>query len=121
MSQEARPELSVIIKTYDFILWLLPTIDKFPRVRKFTLGDQIEKTSLDTLRLLIRAKYRREARPVLEEANIGLNELRFLLRLAKDLHCLSIKSYGFASEQIDGIGRELGGWMKSYAGGGEGG
>jgi hypothetical protein len=27
---------------YRFLLWLIPTIDKFPRSQKFVLGDRIE-------------------------------------------------------------------------------
>ena len=32
-------ELSAITKCYDLILWLVPKLDKFPRTRKFTLGE----------------------------------------------------------------------------------
>ena len=34
-------ELSAITKCYDLILWLVPKLDKFPRTRKFTLGDRM--------------------------------------------------------------------------------
>jgi hypothetical protein len=35
------------------------------------------------------------------------------MRLAKDLQCLKINSYGFASKSIDEIGRLVGGWLRS--------
>ena len=38
------------------------------------------------------------------------------MRLAKDLQCLKVNSYGFASKAIDDIGRQLGGWLRSRPG-----
>jgi hypothetical protein len=35
------------------------------------------------------------------------------MRLAKDLHCLKVHSYGFVSKAIDEIGRLVGGWLRS--------
>ena len=39
---------------------------------------------------LITAKYTRQKRDLLERANLGLEILRFQMRLAKDLPCLRI-------------------------------
>jgi hypothetical protein len=44
---------------------------------------------------------------------LTLEVLRFQMRLAKDLHCLKVKSYGHAGKSIDQIGRLVGGWLKS--------
>lgn len=30
-----------------FVLWLIPTVEKFPRNQKFLLGDRIQTTALD--------------------------------------------------------------------------
>ena len=38
---------------YRFILWLVPTVEKFPRSQKFLLGDRIQSTALDVLERLI--------------------------------------------------------------------
>jgi hypothetical protein len=38
------------------------------------------------------------------------------LRLAKDLPCLKVDSYGFAAKAIDEIGKLVGGWLKSSGG-----
>ena len=35
------------------------------------------------------------------------------MRLAKDLQCLKVNSYGFAARAIDEIGRLAGGWLRS--------
>jgi hypothetical protein len=42
-----------------------------------------------------------------------LEILRFQMRLAKDLQCLKVESYGFAAKAIDEIGKLVGGWLKT--------
>jgi len=117
--RKAPEELVVITKTYDFIVWSCRHTSKFPRNHRFVLGERIERNLYDLLALLIRAKYTRERRPLLEQANLVLEILRFQVRLAKDLQCLKTDSYGFAGKSIDEIGRLVGGWLKSSTGGGQ--
>lgn len=38
---------------YRFMLWLVPTVEKFPRSQKFLLGDRVQGTALDVLERLI--------------------------------------------------------------------
>jgi hypothetical protein len=109
-------ELIVITKTYDLILWSCRHTGKFPRNHRFVLGERIERNLYDLLETLIRAKYNRQRQPLLEQANLSLEILRFQMRLAKDLQCLRVESYGFASKAIDEIGRLVGGWLKSGSG-----
>ncbi|MFZ1425349.1 MAG: four helix bundle protein [Geminicoccaceae bacterium] len=40
---------------YRFMLWLIPTVEKFPWSQKFLLGDRIQGTALDVLERLIGA------------------------------------------------------------------
>ena len=44
------------------LLWLIPTLEKFPRSQRFLLGDRIETAALDCLERLIEATYTRERR-----------------------------------------------------------
>jgi len=106
-------ELTVITKAYDLILWSCNHTGKFPRNHRFVLGERIERNLYDLLELLIRAKYSRQRHPLLEQANLVLEILRFQMRLAKDLQCLKVDSYGFAAKAIDEIGKLVGGWLKS--------
>ena len=54
------------------------------------------------------------AAPRIAGASQSLLEiLRFQFRLAKDLQCLKVDSYGFAAKAIDEIGNLVGGWLKS--------
>ena len=60
---------------YQFLLWLVPAIDKFPRNQKFVLGDRIETAALDVLDALIAATYMRGRDRLLADANLGLERL----------------------------------------------
>jgi hypothetical protein len=106
-------ELTVITKTYDLILWSCQHTGKFPRNHRFVLGERIERNLYDLLEILIRAKYTRNRQELLEQANLVLEILRFQMRLAKDLQCVKLNSYGFAAKAIDEIGKVVGGWLRS--------
>ena len=82
---------------YRFLLWLIPVIEKFPRAHKFTVGERIERTALDVLEALIEATYTKERARHLREANLGIEKLRFLLRLAGDLRLLDRSRYEHAA------------------------
>ena len=55
----ARTTGAALEAHYRFILWLVPAVERFPRNRKFLLGDRIQSTALDVLERLIEAKYTR--------------------------------------------------------------
>jgi hypothetical protein len=77
-----QEELVVITKTYDLILWTCNHTGRFPRHHRFSLGDRIERGLYDLLETLIAAKYTRQRTDLLERANLGLEILRFQMRLA---------------------------------------
>jgi 23S rRNA-intervening sequence protein len=106
-------ELTIITKTYDLILWSCNHTSRFPRNHRFVLGERIERNLYTLLETLIRAKYNKSRQRLLEESNLTLEILRFQMRLAKDLQCLKVDSYGFASKSIDEIGRLVGRWLRS--------
>lgn len=53
----AKKPVQIIPKMYDFILWMIRKVDKFPRSQKFVLGDRIESALLDSLSMLVEAQY----------------------------------------------------------------
>jgi hypothetical protein len=97
---------------YRFMLWLIPTVEKFPRSQKFLLGDRIQITALDVLERLIEATYTRARRPALLAANLGIEKLRLLFRLAAEMRYLDQRRYEHAARSLDEVGRLVGGWMK---------
>ena len=109
----ARQTGPALEKAYQFVLWLVPTVEKFPRGQKFLLGDRLQKTAIDMIEGLIEATYTRDRGPVLARVNLLIEKLRYLVRLAKDLKHLDLKRYEFAARSLDEIGRLVGGWMKA--------
>ncbi len=106
----------VVAKTYDFVKWLLPKVENFPRAHKFTVGERLSVQGLDLLGALVEAAYSVRKDELLQTANRKVNSTRYLLRLAKDLKLMTMDSYAFSAEQLDEIGRMVGGWRKSVAG-----
>ena len=110
-ARETGPALDL---HYRFILWLVPTLNRFPRAQRFLLGDRIQRTALDVLESLIEATYQRRRQPHLARANLGIEKLRFLLRLAHDLRHLDRRRYEYAARCLDDTGRKVGAWMKVH-------
>lgn len=113
MSTAARPNVSAVESMYRFVLWLVPVLDGMPRSQKFLLGDRIQTTAMEVLDHLIEAAYSRERAGLLRRANLGLEKLRFWMRMAKDLKLIDFKHYENAARGIDDVGRQVGGWLKS--------
>jgi hypothetical protein len=102
-----------VVKAYDFVLWLLPKVESFPRKHKFTVGERLAANGLDLMMALVEAAYSRDKEELLERANRKVNSTRYLLRLAKDLQLMSVDAYGFSAERLDEIGRMVGGWKRT--------
>lgn len=98
---------------YQLLLWLTPAVEKYPRNFKFTLGDRTMATAIEALDHLIAATYSRDRLARLSAANLALERLRFLMRLASDLRIIDLRRYEHASRLIDDAGRLIGGWIKA--------
>jgi hypothetical protein len=106
---------TIISKAYELLKVSLPIVEKIPRSHKFTLGDRLETHLMDLLELLIEAFYvpRSQKLPILHRGNILLEKIRYLIRLAHDLHFLRNAQYEELSTRLLEIGRMTGGWIKS--------
>ena len=99
---------------YRFLRWLAPAVERFPRSQKFLLGDRIQRTALDVLEALIDATYARQRANHLARANLGIEKLRFLFRLAHDLRYLDSRRYEHAARRLDETGRSIGAWSRTH-------
>ena len=115
MTDNARKTGAAVEAHFQFLMWLVPAIEKFPRTQKFLLGDRIQTTALNVLECLIEATYTRDRKGHLGRANLGIEKLRFFFRLAVELHYLDRKRYAHAARTLDEIGRLIGGWAKAHA------
>ena len=105
----------VVQKAYEFNVWMIQKAGSFPKSYRFTIGDRLVDCVVEILMRLVDAAYSRDKAGILTEVNGALNRLRYLLRLAKDLKLLTLEPYGYAAENVDEIGRMVGGWRKSVA------
>ena len=77
------------------------------------MADRIEVIFLDILELLIEAVYSKERKNVLQKANLRLDQLRFMVRIAKDMKYISLRGYDYFCQSVLEIGRMIGGWKRS--------
>jgi hypothetical protein len=105
-------ELPIIQKTYDLIKWYVPILNRLPRNHRYALGDRMLSGLYDLLDGLIRARFSRQKLTQLEDLNCNLDILRYQTRLLLDFGLISMQRYEYVSQLLNGIGTELGGWIK---------
>ena len=107
-------ESPLFVRTYDFLLWLIPQIQKFPRTYRFTLSERIQRLALNFQDSLVAAgKSKDGARhDNLQQADIQLEQLRLWLRFSRDQNLLTIRQYEHSIRQLKEVGNMLGAWLK---------
>jgi len=107
-------ESPIFVRTYDFILWIIPQVQKFPRQHRFGLAERIQRLALDFQDNLVAAgkSIGEERRSWLKTADIHLEQMRLWLRYSRDLALISIRQYEHAIRLLTEIGRLLGAWIK---------
>ncbi len=111
MSSATVPQ--AVQSCHELLLWLIPQLDKFPRVRRFTLGERIETGLLEVLELLVEAAYSRNKDTPLRRVNLKLELVRHLWRLAHELKVTATRQYEHGARLLDDLGRQIGGWLRS--------
>ncbi len=108
---KGRPQSPIFVKTYDFLLWLIPLTLKFPKSQRFLLAERLSGMALDFYDLILSAimEPKRQAE-LLDEADRMLTKIRLYIRLSYDLHCISMGQFEHAARLTDEIGRLMGGW-----------
>ena len=106
-------ESPLYVKTYDFLFWLIPHVQKFPKAHRFALSERIQRLALDFQDSLVAAgKAKGPARlEWLQQADLQLAQLRVWLRLARDLRAMPVRQYEHAARLVSEIGRLLGAWI----------
>jgi len=107
-------DLHIFQKMYEFLLWLYPTVKKFPKNEKYVLGERIEKTALNVMEGVITSNCEFDKKETLKKTNVELEKLRIFIRLAKDQKLMNFRKYELASKMINEIGKILGGLIKKF-------
>lgn len=109
----------IFTRTYDFISWLIPRTEEFPRNQRFVVTKRLQDAALDFQEHIVRANRRRgRARlELLRQADADLDLVRLYLRLAVRWQWLSEGQYYHASAMVKELGDLLGGWIKQTSSG----
>ncbi len=105
----------VITVAYDFATWAVPAMAKLPRNQRYTLGEKIENKLFDLIDLLIEAQYSKEKSAILKQANLKIEQMRYLFRLCHDLRLINAAAYELSSKYLMNIGMQIGGWLKQQS------
>ncbi|WJQ12742.1 diversity-generating retroelement protein Avd [Geobacillus stearothermophilus] len=108
-----KEDLKVLQKCYDMILYGYTALRQYPKSEKHTLAAETKRSMYELLKLIIRANKRYYKKTTLQDIDIELDNLRYLVRLGNGLGFLPFKKYENWSRLLDELGRMIGGWMKS--------
>lgn len=113
MSQP-HAEMPLFTKTYDFVGWLAPLTNHFPRAHRQTITKRLLDAALDFQETILEANEirRGERLALLKRADGHLAKVRLYLRLAHQWRWITPGQYEHGSRMIAEIGRLLGGWQK---------
>jgi len=110
----SAPEMPIFTRTYDFLAWLLPVTNHFPRAHRHTVTRRLLDAAFDLWERLEEANLRDGSarRERLALADEALARVRLYLRLAARWGWLSDGQYAHVAAMVREIGRLLGGWQR---------
>ena len=87
----------------------------FPKVERYTLGEEIQNSALRFIRFLLLAANETGAnrRTALLNASAELDLLKLLIRLSYEIEAIKEKGYITLQSHLQTIGTHLGGWLRS--------
>jgi hypothetical protein len=108
-------EMIILTRTFDLLVWLVPKLERFPRLYRATVTQRMMDAALDFQEALFEAQSQGGStrQKHLRQANAALNKLRLYLRLAHRWRWLNDGQYQHVSTLVAELGRLLGGWMKA--------
>lgn len=109
-----QKEMPIFTRTFDFLSWLLPATNHFPRAHRFTFTQRLLNAAFDLREHLEAANHRQGAQrlALLRAADEDLDKIRGYLRLAVKWNWLTGGQYQHVAQLVAEIGRLLGGWTK---------
>ena len=108
-------DIPIMQKLYDFYVLLYQYLRLFPKKDRYSLGQKLDKTTLDVLEslFLIPKTKGPEKISLLARASAKLEVLKVFVRLAKDTQTLDNKKYLQLEQMLVEVGKMLGGWIRA--------
>lgn len=109
-----KTEMPIFTRSYDFLTWLLPATNHFPRAHRHSFTQRLLDSAFDLREQLEAANHRmgNERMVILQSADETLDRVRLYIRLAAKWGWLSSGQYQHVAKMVAEIGRLLGGWKK---------
>ena len=85
---------------YGVVGTLLERVGRFPKNLRPTLGNRLIDRSLDVLDHVVRLRYSRQRRELFRQANLAIEQVRILVRLAFERRLFSAAQYAELAEAI---------------------
>ena len=107
-------DIPIFKKSYDLYRQLHELRIQVAKQDRHTLWQRLENSTLEVIEGILRASSmtKDEKMPVLQEVSHSLNITRIFIRLTKDTKVIDMGKYEDFQNQVDEIGRMLGGWIK---------
>lgn len=115
--EDVNNDAPILKKTVDLYKEFYGYLKLFPKKDQYLLGKRCEDAILEFMQLILLAVSlpKEEKRQTLVTANGKFDQLKVLLRVARELKMIDTKKYLSLQEKIQEIGRMLGGWLRSLA------
>ena len=108
-----RDPLLIFGKIDDMMLYAYPVLNAYPKYERFVLAADIKRCMDQAMERTIEANKKYYNKTTLQELDVEIDKLRKYVRLSYRLKYIDFKKYKQWSEQVNEIGRMLGGWMAS--------
>ncbi|OGH06977.1 MAG: hypothetical protein A2W22_00675 [Candidatus Levybacteria bacterium RBG_16_35_11] len=105
--------IPIFSRLYEFYNLLTRAIGLFPKAKRYTLGQELDRQVIISIELLVSIPLSQSKLETLKALSVKLDLLKILLRLSRDNQCLREKDYILLQAKLQEIGRMLGGWIRS--------
>jgi len=83
-----------------------------PKIPRYSLGIKIDRLFIEVIELIFGALQSNSKLAFLELASRKLETIKFLLQITWGIQALDDKKYLTLSEELNEVGRQLGGWLR---------
>ncbi len=98
----------------DMTVYFEQIVRHFARYHKYTIGSELRTLSRQAVLLIIKANNARDKAPHLEQLLEKLEEMKILIRIAKEVKAFnSFHSFEVSVRHLDSVTRQCVGWLKS--------
>lgn len=110
-----RVSVPLIQKICEFYRFFHESLKIFPKQEKYTIGQKIENTIVETLELILAAAYstRENKDTIIRKVSNKIDLLKYLIRLTYETKSLNLKRYVALEEKLIEMGKMVGGWLRS--------